>query len=150
MKPVLRRRPASKAVEVAVEPAQATATAPEKPKPVLRARPKNVSNEAAKARLEEVFIKKQETDAQITIRRYMEKIRNPRTAIRAMCVQCSGGMLKEVAECRASKCALYPFRMGENPFNKKTRERLMRDGVIPIHDASDETHDDDDEDGSVD
>ena len=59
-----------------------------------------------------------------TIKRYRDKVHNPKSAIRAKCVECSGGSLKEVAECRVVKCALYPFRMGENPFHKKTRERL--------------------------
>lgn len=93
-----------------------------------------------------MFAKKQENVYQITIRRYKEKIKNPRTAIRAKCVECSGGMLKEVAECPVTSCALHPFRMGENPFNKKTRERLMRDGVL----VPDESQDEDDEDGAVD
>lgn len=59
-----------------------------------------------------------------TIRRYKAKIRNPMTAIRANCVECSGGSLKEVAECKVVKCALHPFRMGVNPLHKKRRQRL--------------------------
>ena len=54
-----------------------------------------------------------------TIERYKAKVRNPMTAIRAKCVECSGGSLKEVAECKELSCALIPFRMGKNPFRKK-------------------------------
>lgn len=70
-----------------------------------------------------------------TIRRYADRVKNPKTAIRAKCVECSGGSLKEVAECKIVKCALHPFRMGQNPFHKKTRERL---------DGTDEDDDDND------
>lgn len=144
MKPVLRRRPALVAAKASTEPTQATE--PARPRPMLRARPKNVSTPEAKEKLANVFVRKTETEGQITIRRYVEKIRNPMTAIRAKCVYCSNGQLKEVAECRVTSCPLYPFRMGENPFNKKTRERLMRDGVI----AADDSEDTDDDDASVD
>ena len=33
-------------------------------------------------------------------------------AIRAKCLDCSGGSHAEVAECLVKKCALYPFRLG--------------------------------------
>lgn len=62
---------------------------------------------------------------QDTIKRYKAKIRNPMTAIRANCVECSGGSLKEVAECRVVKCALHPFRMGVNPLHKRRKDRLQ-------------------------
>lgn len=63
-----------------------------------------------------------------TIKRYAEKVKNPLTAIRAKCVECSGGSLKEVAQCPVTKCALHPFRMGTNPLHKKTRDRLAKEG----------------------
>jgi len=37
-------------------------------------------------------------------------------AIRAKCVDCSGGSHAEVAGCLVKNCALYPFRMGKNPW----------------------------------
>ena len=37
-------------------------------------------------------------------------------AIRAKCLDCSGGSHAEVADCRVRSCALYPFRMGKNPW----------------------------------
>jgi len=63
----------------------------------------------------------------VTIARYKSKVHNPLTAIRANCVECSGGSLKEITECKVLGCALYPFRMGTNPFHKKTRERVERE-----------------------
>lgn len=64
------------------------------------------------------------TNYKVVIERYRKKIKNPKSAIRAKCVECSGGSLKEVQECRVFKCALYPFRMGENPFHLSTKRRL--------------------------
>jgi hypothetical protein len=68
------------------------------------------------------------TNYLVVIERYRKKIKNPKTAIRAKCVECSGGSLKEVQECRVTDCALHPFRMGENPFHLKTIQRLQREG----------------------
>jgi hypothetical protein len=36
-------------------------------------------------------------------------------AIRANCIDCSGGQLKEVRECYITWCALWPYRMGKRP-----------------------------------
>ena len=75
-------------------------------------------------------------EAQRIIAGYNAKIRNPMTAIRAKCVECSGGSLKEVAECRVVRCALHPFRMGVNPHNKRVKERL--EGTEGTDNATDE------------
>lgn len=64
------------------------------------------------------------TDYRKVVERYMTKVRNPKSAIRAKCVECSGGSLREVAECAVHTCALYLFRTGVNPFHKKTIDRL--------------------------
>jgi hypothetical protein len=37
-------------------------------------------------------------------------------AIRAKCVDCSGGSEAEARRCTAQSCALWPYRMGKNPF----------------------------------
>jgi hypothetical protein len=50
---------------------------------------------------------------------YKEKISNPLTAIRAMCVECMGGAPRLVAECPSNNCALHPFRMGKNTMHGK-------------------------------
>jgi hypothetical protein len=39
----------------------------------------------------------------------------PIKAIRAKCLDCSGGSEKEVGECRILSCALHPYRMGKRP-----------------------------------
>ena len=42
--------------------------------------------------------------------------KNPVKAIRLKCLDCSGGSSAEVAQCAITDCALYPFRIGRNPF----------------------------------
>lgn len=104
---------------------------------------KRRGTDAGKAALAKLIAERAENEYLDTIARYAEKVRNPKTAIRAKCVECSGGSLKEVADCRVKGCALHPFRMGVNPFNKKTRERL--EGQTSATDE--ETDDDDDQAG---
>ena len=50
-----------------------------------------------------------------------EKIQatNPVKAIRRKCLDCSGDSTEEVRNCVIEDCALYPFRMGRNPFRTK-------------------------------
>jgi hypothetical protein len=54
-------------------------------------------------------------------------------AIRGKCLDCCCGNSAEVRKCVAADCALWPFRLGTNPFRKKTelkpgekRERAER------------------------
>lgn len=44
------------------------------------------------------------------------KIASPLKAIRAKCLDCSNQQIYEVKLCPVKRCALYPFRMGKNPF----------------------------------
>ena len=44
---------------------------------------------------------------------------NPVKAIREHCIECFGGHVSEVKSCTNTKCALYPFRMGKNPYRQK-------------------------------
>jgi hypothetical protein len=60
------------------------------------------------------------------IQRYQDKVSNRGTAIRAKCVECSGGALSEVRDCPITKCALWPYRMGTDPNNKKTAAKLAK------------------------
>lgn len=77
-------------------------------------------------------------DHKAVIERYVSKIKNPKTAIRAYCIQCCCGQVREVEKCTVTVCALHEFRMGINPYNKRTAAKLARDnGEAP----------DDDEDG---
>lgn len=61
----------------------------------------------------------------------MADIKNPLKAIRAKCLDCSGDYINEVRECPVTDCALYPFRMGKNPFRKprqlseEAKQKLM-------------------------
>lgn len=45
----------------------------------------------------------------------MERILSPVKAIRAKCIDCSGGYRGEVANCGLTDCSLYPYRLGRNP-----------------------------------
>lgn len=109
--------------------APAAAPQPARPGPVRRVPVKNPDSlrDALRAALpprdkwERITDGTSPTD---TIKRYHDKIRNPMTAIRAKCVDCCCGQLKEVALCPSTKCALYPFRMGVNPLHKRTKARL--------------------------
>ena len=49
-----------------------------------------------------------------------QKILAPLRAIRAKCVDCSAGSMKEVRECVMLDCPLYPYRLGKSP-NRKPR-----------------------------
>jgi len=53
---------------------------------------------------------------------------SPIKAIRAYCLDCSGGNAAEVNRCVIERCELYPFRFGKNPFHKrastKTKQKL--------------------------
>ncbi len=43
------------------------------------------------------------------------EILRPLKAIRAKCVDCSGGQFNEVRECPVKNCTLWPYRMGHRP-----------------------------------
>lgn len=43
------------------------------------------------------------------------KLLTPIKAIRAYCVQCSGGSFTEVKLCVIPHCPLYPYRLGHRP-----------------------------------
>jgi hypothetical protein len=43
-------------------------------------------------------------------------------AIRTKCLDCSGNSHAEVADCVVRGCALYPFRMGSNPWRAEASE----------------------------
>ena len=63
-------------------------------------------------------------------------------AVRAKCLDCSGGSHAEVADCLIRSCPLFPFRMGKNPWRAPPSEehreaarrmtaRLNNHGTIP-------------------
>jgi hypothetical protein len=43
-------------------------------------------------------------------------------AIRAKCLDCSGGIHAEVVDCLVRICPLYPFRLGTNPWRAPPTE----------------------------
>jgi hypothetical protein len=59
-------------------------------------------------------------DYQAVCERFTSGVTNRKTAIRAMCVTCMGGMVYEVAKCTSTKCPLFEYRMGENPNDART------------------------------
>ena len=56
--------------------------------------------------------------------RYRNRVRNRGTAITAMCIVCQGGR-KAVTECIDTKCPLWAFRFGSDPFFGK---RVKKNG----------------------
>ena len=44
----------------------------------------------------------------------------PIKAIRAKCLECCCGQVKEVRECVIEKCALFLYRMGHRPKDEET------------------------------
>ena len=51
----------------------------------------------------------------------------PVKAIRAKCLDCSGGSEKEVRECRIVACSLHPYRMGKRPTTlERQRQRKQK------------------------
>lgn len=56
---------------------------------------------------------------------YKDDATSYKNAIRSHCVDCMGGLVQAVKDCSASPdkedhCSLWPFRMGENPFDART------------------------------
>lgn len=56
----------------------------------------------------------------------MEQKTNPVKAIREFCIDCCGGSRETVKNCPSANCALYPFRMGKNPFRKREMTEEQR------------------------
>ena len=54
---------------------------------------------------------------------------SPMKAIRAKCMDCTGGQFAEIAECAITDCPLYAFQYGKNPYHKraspKTRAKAL-------------------------
>lgn len=48
-----------------------------------------------------------------------EEIKSPLKAIRAFCIDCMGGQVREVKLCPSQICPLHAFRMGKNPYRKR-------------------------------
>jgi hypothetical protein len=48
------------------------------------------------------------------------RAQNPLKALRQKCLDCCVGNAAEVRKCVATNCALWPFRLGINPFRKRS------------------------------
>jgi len=77
----------------------------------------------------------------------MEGLKSPAKAIRVKCLDCCCYNAAEVKRCTLTKCMLFPFRMGKNPFHRHKmtdeqrqaasermkalveRQRIAREGV---------------------
>ena len=53
------------------------------------------------------------------VRDSLPKHRNPVKVIRAKCMDCTCGSVKEIEACPAKKCPLWPWRFGKNPYRAK-------------------------------
>lgn len=53
------------------------------------------------------------------VRDELPKYRNPVKVMRAKCLDCCGGSMKEVELCPAEKCPLHKWRFGKNPYRAK-------------------------------
>lgn len=51
---------------------------------------------------------------------------SPIRAIRAKCIDCSGGSMAEARKCTCTGCPLWPMRMGNNPFHGSSKS-----GIVP-------------------
>lgn len=51
----------------------------------------------------------------------------PLKAIRAKCLDCMCGQAKEVRICPSADCALYPFRLGKNPYVRRELDDAERE-----------------------
>ena len=56
-------------------------------------------------------------------------ITSPLKAIRAKCLDCATDAT-EVRLCPVESCALWPFRFGKNPYNKRVLTEEQREAAI--------------------
>ena len=101
--------------------ARAAPRAPDKPPALAPAKVIPIAVVATERTEEEEAAARDASDSARITQRYMDRVKNPMTAIRARCVQCCNVQPSEVKLCTTLGCALHPFRMGGNPHNKKTR-----------------------------
>lgn len=103
-----RQRPTPQAEEVEEEAAPVVAMSQEEPAVYATENPR--------------------VDYERIVAEYKAKATTPKNAIRAHCVDCMGGMTAEIRRCTSHDCALYPFRMGENPFHARSKHRVAENG----------------------
>jgi len=52
------------------------------------------------------------------------KVLRPLKAMRAKCVDCCAGQVKEIRVCPITGCALWPYRMGKRPIAEKRAPKV--------------------------
>ena len=57
----------------------------------------------------------------------------PLKAVRLKCLDCCCGSAHEVKLCTATKCPLYPFRDGRNPFKAKREYTPEQKAALNAH-----------------
>ena len=60
-----------------------------------------------------------------------KKCKNPVKAIREFCIECMGGRqnddyMQHIKDCGSSDCALFDFRLGNNPHHKQNLTKEQR------------------------
>ena len=64
--------------------------------------------------------------------RYLpKKCKNPVKAIREFCIECMGGRqndgyMKHIKDCGSPDCAVFDFRLGNNPHHKQNLTKEQR------------------------
>jgi hypothetical protein len=61
---------------------------------------------------------------------------SPGRAIRAKCIDCSGGNAAEARKCVVFRCPLWPFRMGKNPFWGKSDDAPTHADLVDAEDPT--------------
>ena len=54
----------------------------------------------------------------------------PLKAIRAWCIECGGDSPSEARKCPAMRCPLWPYRMGKNPLDPRTRTKSLNEKAL--------------------
>lgn len=73
------------------------------------------------------LIGKEEKKEKVGVRTEKVVSLNRRKAVRERCIDCSGGDLSEVRNCKHTECPLHPFRMGRGKQDPEKRKRAIRD-----------------------
>lgn len=59
------------------------------------------------------------------------KVLTPIKAIQAYCIECSGGMTKEVRLCTVEKCPIFPYRMGKRQDKDTAIDNCASEKIVP-------------------
>lgn len=54
------------------------------------------------------------------------EVHTMKAAIRTHCLMCCGGQVKEIRDCTARNCALFPYRLGTGLDHESIKEELEK------------------------